>query len=202
MTMSLSEALGYLASVLVFTTFYMKTMVVLLPMNCHRLLQARREAARSADSGDDTGARAPLMTHVSRLEVNRGEAVFSRGDSADSIDYLASGTIVLPEANVKVETGGTVGLKDLLSGRAIRSSSAVCETDCELYELSRAAISKLPDRERASRTGGAIMPRSDEKSRKKKKKRVGAPACFIPSSVQPNRAWMAPLSNGVRRRFH
>lgn len=177
MIMSLSEALGYLASVLVFTTFYMKTMVVLrfvaiasnfafigyglaenlhpvlllhlalLPMNFHRLVQAQREEAL-AGSPDDAGVRESLMVHMTRRELNRGETVFARGDPAGSIFYLAGGMIALPEENVKVETGGAVGLEDLLSGRRVRDSSAVCETDCELLELSGAAISELPDRDR------------------------------------------------------
>lgn len=183
MITSHSEALGYLASVLVFTTFYVKTMVVLrfvaiasnfafigyglaenlhpvlllhlalLPMNFYRLVQARREEA-PAGSPDDAGVREPLMAYMTRLEMNRGETVFARGDPAGSIYYLAGGTIALPEANVKVETGGTVGLEDLLSGRGVRDSSAVCETDCELFELSSAAISELPDRDRE---GGAAF---------------------------------------------
>lgn len=171
--MSFGEVLGYLASILVFTTFYMKTMVplrltaiasnfvfigygaveglnpvlvlhlALLPLNARRYLQIRTMMHRLEPLRTRSENFTALVPHMLRLRMNKGEVIFRNGDRAEAIYYIARGRVALPELGATVGDGGLIGEIDVFSSRRTRMTTAYCETRCEIYSLSEARIQEL-----------------------------------------------------------
>jgi hypothetical protein len=164
--MTVAEALGYTASLLVFTTFYMKTMIplrmvaigsnvvfvaygflellypvmllhaTLLPLNVLRLIQIKRLIRQVEESAKGDLDIKVLLPHMKRLKGRKAEILFRKGDEADSIYYVAAGELWLKEINIFVPAGEVIGEIGLFSPDRIRTATAVCAKDCDLYVLS------------------------------------------------------------------
>ncbi len=171
--MSVAELLGYVASLLVFTTFYVKTMVplrtvaiasniafmayalmdqlypvlvlhlTLLPLNVYRLIQILQMIRQVENAATSDMDLGVLLPYMSRTKRRRGDTVFKKGDRADAIYYLATGEIYLQEIGVTVGNGEVIGEISLFSPDQARTATAVCRTDCDLYALSAAKIQEL-----------------------------------------------------------
>ena len=171
--MSIAEGLGYLASLLVFTTFCMKTMVplrmvailsnvafmlyayfeqlypvlilhlILLPLNIYRLAQIKQMIRRVQAAVTHDMDFSVLLPHMSRSHVSKGDVVFRKGDHANALYYIASGEVLLHELNITVGEGDIMGEVSLFTLEQRRTATAECTTDCELYTLSSAKIQEL-----------------------------------------------------------
>ena len=170
MSLTLAQAVGYLASVLVFATFYMRTMLplrgvaigsnisflvyglllhlwpvailhaLLLPLNTIRLIQIRRmldniQTARATDVDIHAIARSFTL-----MRYAKGAAVFRRGEPADSAFYVAKGEVSFPEIRARCAAGELFGEIGVFSSGRVRTASAFCATDAELYRIDEHAI--------------------------------------------------------------
>ena len=159
------EVAGYIASLLVFATFYMKTMVplritaissniafiiysfygglypililhsVLLPLNLIRtaqILRLRGLVERAAKGEFSVESLRPFMKATRH---NAGEIIFSRGDHADCLYMLASGTVRLEEIDHLLEVGDLFGETGLFSTAHQRTQTARALTNVELLWL-------------------------------------------------------------------
>ena len=150
------EWLGYLAAALVFATFYTKTMVplrviaiasnflfiaygylnpaypvlvlhvALLPLNIWRLRQMLtlvRDVQASNDSDLDMNWIRPFTT---TRDMTPGEVLFRKGDAADEIIFIMSGSLRIPELSIVIPPGEVVGELGMLSPDKVRTQSAVC----------------------------------------------------------------------------
>ena len=164
------ESFGYLASALVFFAFYMRTMlplrcvaiasnvaflvygvwfelwpvavlhVLLLPLNTLRLMQTRRmltgiRAARTGTIPLDAIARS-----FTPLRYTQGTTLFRKGEIGDCAYYLAQGRIFFPEVGASCDAGQLFGEIALFSPSQIRTASAVCLSDVEVYRIDENAI--------------------------------------------------------------
>lgn len=167
------EALGYAAAAAVLATFCMQTMrplrlvalasnvlfglyglleglnpvlllhAILFPVNLYRLLQIRTlvKGVYSAPSIDVAiGKLMPLMT---RRSVPAGHTLFEKGDKADRLYYVAAGTLRIEGLNLVCGAGDIIGEIGLFAPDQSRMATVVCETDCELYELSEGRMKEL-----------------------------------------------------------
>jgi CRP/FNR family transcriptional regulator, cyclic AMP receptor protein len=167
------QLVGYAASLLVFSTFYMKTMiplrciavmsnvtfltygyfgglypvfflhVVLLPLNILRLYQMRKliERVRRASKGDySIEWMIPFMT---KEEFKKADVLFRKGDEADTLYYIESGSVRLPEIEIALGPGEIIGEIGIFSPFKERTTSAVCETDLTVLVLSNHKVLEL-----------------------------------------------------------
>lgn len=167
------EAAGYFASALVFATFCMKTMIplrlaaiasnvafivygftghiypvfilhsVLLPMNIWRTIEMLRlvkrvEAAATGDLSVDW-----LKPFMKTARHKAGEFLFRRGDEADRLYMLISGTILLEEIDYVLKPGILFGEIALFSPDHCRTQTAKCLTDIELLWISERDLAQL-----------------------------------------------------------
>ena len=167
------EIAGYCASALVFMTFCMKTMVplrvtaiasnfvfiiygffgelypvlilhlVLLPMNVWRTVEMLRlvkrvETAAKGDLSVDW-----LKPFMKSTRYKAGDVLFRRGDAADRIYLLLSGTIMLKEIAVPLHPGAVFGEIGLVSSRHARTQTAQCETDVELLWITERELAQI-----------------------------------------------------------
>lgn len=166
MGLSFTEFLGYVASILVFITFYMKTMValrcvavasniafiaygyyegllpililhgLLLPTNLYRLSQIRKLVSESARFRDTGFPLEPLIPFMSERKVQAGEVLFRKGDRAGGMYYIAKGQIRIPELDVYLGAGEVLGEVGLFTPDRKRTGSAISEGDGIVYWLS------------------------------------------------------------------
>src|SRR5499433_3551603 len=130
---------GYAASLLVFSTFYMKTMIplrcvaiasnlafltygyfaglypvfllhtVLLPLNVFRLHQMRKLIQRVRRSLTRDFSLEWIIPFVTREDFKKEEALFRKGDPADKLYYLEKGAVRLPEVDRTLGAGEIAG---------------------------------------------------------------------------------------------
>ena len=109
------ELIGYLAALLVFSTFYMKTMiplrsvaiasnvafitygylaglypvfclhVVLLPLNIWRLYQMRKLLARVRQASRGEYSIESMMPFITKIDFKKADVIFRRGEAADKL---------------------------------------------------------------------------------------------------------------------
>jgi CRP/FNR family cyclic AMP-dependent transcriptional regulator len=165
--MSLPECLGYVASGLVFTSFFMKTMVplrlaaigsnlafmvyglildlapifalhaVLLPMNVWRLAQLHRTIRQAHAAAESDLSLDWLLPFMSRRTFRQGQILFRRGERAKEMYYIVHGAIRLEELGLTVGPRQLIGEIGMFSPSKARLASAVCESDGESCWRSR-----------------------------------------------------------------
>lgn len=167
------ELIGYLASLLVFSTFYMKTMtplrsvaiasnvafitygylaglypvfllhVVLLPLNIWRLYQMRKLLTRVRQAFREAYSIESMLSFMSKKELKKGDMLFRKGETADNLYYLVSGSIHFPEIEATTGPGGIIGEIGVFSPWKTRTASAVAESDSMLMVLSDQKVLEL-----------------------------------------------------------
>jgi CRP/FNR family cyclic AMP-dependent transcriptional regulator len=167
------ELSGYLASLLVFSTFYMKTMIplrsvaiasnvafitygylagltpvlllhlVLLPLNLWRLYQMRRLLVRVRQAFKSDSFIECLLPLMTKTELNMGEVLFRQGEAANTLYYLVSGSIRFPEIEVTATPGDLIGEIGVFSPWKVRTASAIAESHSTLLSLSDQKVLEL-----------------------------------------------------------
>ena len=153
---------GYGASALVFCAFYMRRMaplrtiaiasnvafiayglgrglypvlilhVVLLPLNCLRLVQEGRRSERVSPGSDDSLALGWLTPLLARRRCGTGEVLFSAGEPAGSMFVVLRGAVCIVESGATYGPGSVVGELGVLAPGSVRAGTAVCATDAEV----------------------------------------------------------------------
>jgi CRP/FNR family cyclic AMP-dependent transcriptional regulator len=171
--MHIGELVGYLASALVFATFYMKTMiplrnvaivsnvafisygylggmapililhVALLPPNLWRLHQTRQLVKRVRLATEGDLNLDWLMPHMTARNFAAGETIFRKGDSARELFLITAGTVRLTELGVEVGRGSMVGEIGVFSPYKTRIATAVAVTHVELLAIAEDRVITL-----------------------------------------------------------
>lgn len=156
---------GIGAACLVFSSFYMKTMIplrsaavasnvaflaysvplglwpiailhsALLPLNLMRLLELRRLVRRLRDAKAGDFNIAALMQLMKKETFPAGHVMFERGDKADKAYYLASGRVEVPAYGVVLDAGAFFGEIGVFMPDNARPSTVVCLTDVEVFAI-------------------------------------------------------------------
>ena len=171
--MSWIDLLGYVASASVLITFCMSTMVplrivaicsnvlfasygavahiypvlilhtVLLPVNSVRLYQIldlikRVRAAELTEMSVET-----LLPLMSKRKMKAGDVLIRKGDKADSMYYLAGGTMKIVEIGKTIGPGAVLGEIGIFARDQKRTATVECLDDCEIYEISESRTKQL-----------------------------------------------------------
>jgi CRP/FNR family cyclic AMP-dependent transcriptional regulator len=161
-----AEGIGYLASLLVLSTFYMKTMlplrgvaiasnvafmayglaggiypvfvlhVLLLPLNCLRLHQMRRLIRKVREASRGEMAAEWLTPLMTRRNLAKGDVLFRKGDAGNSMHLILAGSIRIAELGVVLGPGAFVGEMGVFGPDNRRTGTAICEGDVEIGSIS------------------------------------------------------------------
>jgi CRP/FNR family cyclic AMP-dependent transcriptional regulator len=109
---------------------------ILLPVNVVRLVQIRRlvhgmQAAENSELSVQS-----LLPFMSRRTLKAGDILVRKGDDADRMFYLMRGNLEIQEIGKVVRPGTLVGEIGVFARNRTRIATVVCDTDCEVYELS------------------------------------------------------------------
>jgi hypothetical protein len=163
--MHITELTGYLASALVFTTFYMKTMIplrgvaiasnvafisygylggmtpililhaALLSLNLWRLYQTRQLVNKVRLAMEGDLSFDWLIPHMNYRNFAAGETIFRRGDAARELFLISAGTVRLTELNIEVGKGSMVGEIGVFSPHKARTATAVAVTRVDVLAI-------------------------------------------------------------------
>jgi CRP/FNR family cyclic AMP-dependent transcriptional regulator len=171
--MSWIDLLGYAASASVLITFCMSTMVplrtvaicsnvlfasygalahiypvlilhtILLPVNAVRLYQIldlikRVRAAELAELSVEI-----LLPLMSKRKLKAGEVLVRKGEKADSMYYLASGTMKIVEVDKTIGPGTVLGEIGIFARDQKRTATVESIDNCEIYEISETRTKQL-----------------------------------------------------------
>jgi CRP-like cAMP-binding protein len=173
MTWSWLQALGYLGSVLMFLTFFMKTMIplritgiaanvvmitftsiahvypililqaCLLPLNVLRFIQMKRLITRVKAAARGDFKIEPLLPFMRHEHKQDGDVLFKAGDKGDRMYFLQRGRVRLREIDKVLKDGDVFGEVGLVSADKERTATAACEGDCELYSVTQDVVLQL-----------------------------------------------------------
>ncbi len=165
--------LGYLASALVFATFWMKIPtrlrqvaiasnvafiayataghlypililhVILLPLNVVRLREIERVVAQIQRAATTDVSADWLRLMSFERTMRAGEYIFHLGDEAQEFFYIVDGTVSLVELDITLRPGDVSGFLGLFSPAAKRTMSARCETAVQLLVMENRDFLKL-----------------------------------------------------------
>jgi CRP/FNR family cyclic AMP-dependent transcriptional regulator len=168
--MNTGEIFGYIASVLVFATFYMRTMLplrivavasnlafityaaidgltpililhsALLPLNLLRLMQIRELGAQVERASSHEFSAAAILPFMKKRTVRANEVLFTAGDLAEELFYVLEGEVVLPEVQQSVGPGAFFGEIALFSASGRRTATAIARTNGIVMALSKKAV--------------------------------------------------------------
>lgn len=168
-----TEIVGYCAAVLVFCSFYMKTMkslriiaifgnifiliyasltgsipiivlqLTILPLNLIRLRQFQKVLNDMKAASEDTYDLSPLIPYMT-LEHYRGdEFIFREGDRAGKFYIVQSGLVHIEGVNAIVRPGEVLGEIGIFTRERVRTAAAKAEGDTSLYAITDDTIRQL-----------------------------------------------------------
>jgi multidrug resistance efflux pump len=171
--MTAGELAAWVASLLTFTTFYMKTMLplrvvgilsniaflafaviedivpvillhgTLLPLNIFRLHQILKLVSEMREASTGELAMDALLPFMTRRRFKAGETLFRKGDPSRDMFYVRDGVIRLEELGRTVGESDMLGEISMFSPSRQRTATAVCETDGELLRMSDDQVLRL-----------------------------------------------------------
>jgi len=130
-----------MTQLLVMPTFLVN--LILLPINAKRLIEIIRLTKQVEQATVESPVTEWLLPHMHLRKHKAGEVLFRKGDVADEIVYVASGKLKLQGTDHFIGPGELIGEIGLFSAEKVRTMTVVCDTDCELYQMTDAQIYRL-----------------------------------------------------------
>jgi len=116
---------------------------ILLPINLKRLGEINRLTKQIEQATVESPVTEWMLPHMHLRKHKAGEVLFRKGDVADELVYVASGKLKLQDIDHVIGPGELIGEIGLFSAEKVRTLTVVCETDCELYQMTDQQIYRL-----------------------------------------------------------
>ena len=117
---------------------------ILLPINCVRfseMLRLTRRIRIATASADTSGIW--LRPYMKQTRRKAGDVLFSKGDTADHLYFLAEGRIELVEIGAVMEPGRVFGEIAFFSPSQQRTLTARCLDDCLILSVNEQTVLEL-----------------------------------------------------------
>lgn len=167
------DIIGYIASLLVAVTFYMKTIiplrifaicsniffiiygffgnlppvfilhVFLFPLNIIRLFQMKNLIEKVKAASSGSYSLESLVPYMKKEEIKKDDILFEKGSPADQLYFIQKGKIKLLEINRTVIPGDIIGEIGIFSPYKSRTATAQCVEDGEILSMSESKITQL-----------------------------------------------------------
>ena len=173
LNMSQANLVGYAGALLVFVTFWMKTMVplrylgigsniffiaygylasaypplllhvFLLPLNIVRLREMRSLIKQVETAASGDLNMAWIKPFTSSRLMNKDEFIFSKGETAGGLFFVVSGRCRLIESGIDIAPGAVVGEFALISPDKTRTQTLQCTEAGKLLEITYGQVKQL-----------------------------------------------------------
>jgi hypothetical protein len=164
---------GYLGSILMFSTFYMKTMIplrlvgiaanvcmiiftllahvtpvlvlqaCLLPLNVYRLVQMKRMIEKVKDASQGDFRFDALIPFMTLEKHAKGTVLFRAGDPSKKMYLIQTGEVRLQELGKVIGKGEVLGEIGILSPSNRRTGTAICATDVDFMTITEDKVLQL-----------------------------------------------------------
>ncbi len=171
--MDLIEIIGYIAALLMFSTFYMKKMIplriagmssnvffaifagftgvwpllilhiCLFPLNFLRMIQMLKLVNKVKQASKGDMSMEFLVPFMQKTNFKAGDVVFKAGDQADKMYFVREGEARLVELDVKLGPGEVIGEMGIFAGDNERMATLECVTDTEFLCIGDKAMLQL-----------------------------------------------------------
>jgi CRP/FNR family transcriptional regulator, cyclic AMP receptor protein len=171
--MYVAEIAGYVAAVLVFLTFYMKTMIplrvvgicsncafivygylgglypvlilhlILLPLNGLRLREMLRLTKQVREAAQTDLKMDWLKPFTTTRRFHAGDVLFRKGEPADGMFFLLSGRYRVIELAIDVPPGHVIGELALLAPNSSRTQTVECTENGEVLQITYDQVRQL-----------------------------------------------------------
>lgn len=109
---------------------------ILLPINAKRLAEIIRLTKQIEQATVESSVSEWLLPHMHLRKHKAGEVLFRKGD-------VAGGKLKLQGIDHYIGPGELISEIGLFSAEKVRTMTVLCETDCELYQMTDAQIYRL-----------------------------------------------------------
>ncbi len=116
---------------------------ILLPMNARRLIEILRLTRQIEQATERSPVSEWLLPNMHLHKHKAGHVLFRQGDKADELFYVASGTLRLEGVGVTIGAGNLIGEIGVFSPERLRTMTVICESDCELYQMTDEQIYRM-----------------------------------------------------------
>lgn len=171
--MEWQEYVGYVGSFLMFSTFWMKTMIplrlagiaancamvvyatsmglypivamqsLMLPLNIFRLVQMRALLLRVSQAAGGKFSPDALVPFMDKETHADGDVLFRRGDDSHKLYLIREGRVRLEELDHVLGVGEMFGEIGIISDENLRTATAVCEGPTKLLSITRDDVTQL-----------------------------------------------------------
>lgn len=117
--------------------------LILLPMNTKRLIEILRLTKQIEHASLESSASEWLLPHMDLHKHKAGEVLIRKGDTADKMYYVASGRLRIEDVDQTRGPRDLLGEIGLFSPGKLRTHTVICETDCEIYQMTDEQIYRL-----------------------------------------------------------
>jgi CRP-like cAMP-binding protein len=114
----------------------------LLPLNVVRVTQLRRLVSVVHDASDEEVVRS-LLPYMKTEVHPDGAVLFERGDPADRLYVVQSGTVRFADSDKSAGAGDVFGEVGLFAPGGARTLTAVCEGECRVAGIERDRVLEL-----------------------------------------------------------
>lgn len=84
-----------------------------------------------------------LLPHMVEENLKAGDVLFKKDDKVDKLYYIKTGCVKFPEIDKKACAGEVIGELGILSPSNKRTSTALCDSDAQLYAITQAKLFEL-----------------------------------------------------------
>ena len=84
-----------------------------------------------------------LLPYMKHQHTRKGQVLFRKGDEADNVYLIQEGRVIFPEVGKVLVPGEFFGEVGVFSESNRRTSSAICEEDCELFSITGEKVIEL-----------------------------------------------------------
>lgn len=171
--MTTMEALGYVALILLVASFAAQTIIrlrmlgiaasvlfilyaygardwplgaaylVILAVNIYRLNEMRRLVASARAAAGRPLTVDWLLPYMRPVDIPGGHVLFSKGDRADALYFISSGTVLFDEIGLEVGKGTIFGEIGIFSSDHRRTATARCVEPCSLLVITAEKVREL-----------------------------------------------------------
>ena len=117
--------------------------IALLPLNILRLYQIKQLMKKIREASASEDAVEYLIPYMKKETHAKGEVLFHKGDTADRIYFLQRGIVTIPEIHKHLTQGTVFGEVGIFTSHPVRSASAMCDAESEIYSIHRDKVLEL-----------------------------------------------------------
>ena len=114
--------------------------LALLLINVYRLWNLRQLLRSLEQAHADTSIKDSLLPQMKKKKYKAGTVLFNKGELANELIYIQSGTVRSPEFDQPLGAGNLIGSIGLFSEDHIRAATVVCQTDVVCYTMTGEAV--------------------------------------------------------------